>query len=43
MGSPRAYHDPATAATKTEQRNERIDALIRQADEWSGKLPPVPI
>lgn len=31
-------HDPATAATKTEQRNERIDALIRQADEWSGKL-----
>ena len=36
-------HDPTTAATKTEQRNERIDALIRQADEWSGKLPPVPI
>ena len=36
-------HDPVTAATKTEQRNERIDALIRQADEWSGKLPPVPI
>ena len=31
-------HDPATAATKTEQRNERIDALIRLADEWSGKL-----
>jgi hypothetical protein len=26
------------AATKTEQRNERIDALIRQADQWSGKL-----
>ncbi|WP_435751905.1 IS1634 family transposase [Thauera sp. AutoDN2] len=31
-------HDPVTAATKTEQRNERIDALIRQADQWSGKL-----
>ncbi|KIL05686.1 transposase [Stutzerimonas stutzeri] len=31
-------HDPVTAATKTQQRNERIDALIRQADEWSGKL-----
>ena len=31
-------HDPATAATKTEQRNERVDALIRQADQWSGKL-----
>ena len=31
-------HDPVTAAAKTGQRNERIDALIRQADEWSGKL-----
>jgi hypothetical protein len=31
-------HDPAAAATKTEQRNERIDALIRQADQWTGKL-----
>ena len=31
-------HDPVAAATKTEQRNERIDALIRQADQWSGKL-----
>ncbi|ENO94523.1 IS4 family transposase [Thauera sp. 28] len=31
-------HDPVTATTKTEQRNERIDALIRQADQWSGKL-----
>ncbi len=33
-----AAHDPATAVTKTQQRNERIDALIRQADEWSSKL-----
>ena len=31
-------HDPMASATKTEQRNARIDALIRQADEWSGKL-----
>ncbi|KIN89305.1 IS1634 family transposase [Thauera sp. SWB20] len=31
-------HDPVTAATKTQQRNARIDALIRQADEWSGRL-----
>ncbi|ENO98750.1 IS4 family transposase [Thauera phenylacetica B4P] len=31
-------HDPVTAATKTQQRNERIDALTRQADQWSGKL-----
>jgi transposase len=31
-------HDPVTAATKTQQRNERIDALIRQADQWTGKL-----
>ena len=33
-----AAHDPMAAATKTEQRNARIDALVRQADEWSGKL-----
>lgn len=26
-------HDPMTAATKTQQRNERIDALTRQADQ----------
>jgi len=31
-------HDPMASATKTEQRNERIDALIRQADQWTGKL-----
>ncbi|PZA14126.1 IS1634 family transposase, partial [Azoarcus communis] len=31
-------HDPVTAATKTRQRNERIDALTRQADQWTGKL-----
>ncbi len=31
-------HDPVTAATKTQQRNQRIDTLIRQADQWSGKL-----
>ena len=31
-------HDPVAAASKTEQRNERIDALTRQADQWSGKL-----
>lgn len=31
-------HDPATAAAKTAQRNERIDALIRQAEQWTGKL-----
>ena len=31
-------HDPVTATTKTQQRSERIDALIRQADQWSGKL-----
>lgn len=31
-------HDPMTAAQKTQQRNERIDALTRQADQWTGKL-----
>jgi transposase len=31
-------HDPVTAATKTQQRNERIDALTRQAEQWTGKL-----
>ena len=31
-------HDPDTAATQTRQRNERVDDLIRRADEWSGKL-----
>jgi hypothetical protein len=32
-------HDPVTAATKTQQRNERIDALIRQADQWTASSP----
>ncbi len=31
-------HDPDTASNQTRQRNERIDGLIRQADEWTGKL-----
>ena len=31
-------HDPVTAATKTQQRNERIDTLIHQAEQWTGKL-----
>jgi transposase len=31
-------HDPDTAATQTRQRNDRMDGLIRQADEWTGKL-----
>lgn len=31
-------HDPIAAATKPEHRNERIDALIRQADQWTGTL-----
>ena len=31
-------HDPDTSAEQTRQRNERIDALIEQADVWSGKL-----
>lgn len=33
-----AAHDPVAAVTKTQQRNERIDALTRQVDEWSGML-----
>ena len=31
-------HDPDTAAAQTRQRDERIDGLVRQADEWTGKL-----
>jgi transposase len=31
-------HDPATAAVQTQRRNERIDRLLRQAEEWTGKL-----
>lgn len=31
-------HDPDTAAAQTQQRNEHIDALIKQADAWTGKL-----
>lgn len=31
-------HDPLAAATQTQQRNERIDALLRQAEQWTGKL-----
>jgi transposase len=31
-------HNPDTAGEQTRQRNERIHALIEQADVWSGKL-----
>ena len=31
-------HDPAASTLQTERRNARIDALLRQADEWVGKL-----
>lgn len=31
-------HDPVAAAVQTERRNARIDALLRQADEWVDKL-----
>ncbi|MBN6742966.1 IS1634 family transposase, partial [Acidithiobacillus sp. MC6.1] len=31
-------HDPVTAATQTEKRNARIEALIAQGDRWAGKL-----
>lgn len=31
-------HDPATAAVQTQRRNERIDALISQGEQWAGKL-----
>ncbi|MCK9988531.1 MAG: hypothetical protein AzoDbin1_05003 [Azoarcus sp.] len=31
-------HDPATAAVQTQRRNERIDALVAQGEQWAGKL-----
>ena len=31
-------HDPAMAATQTQRRSERIDALIAQGEQWAGKL-----
>lgn len=31
-------HDPATAMVQTQRRNERIDALIAQGEQWAGKL-----
>lgn len=31
-------HDPATAAVQTQRRNEHIDALIAQGEQWAGKL-----
>ena len=31
-------HDPVAAATQTQRRSERIDALLRQADGWVNKL-----
>lgn len=31
-------HDPVTAAVQTERRHARIEALVRQADEWVDKL-----
>ena len=31
-------HDPATAAEQTGRRNERIEALIDQANAWADKL-----
>ena len=31
-------HDPAMAATQTQRRSERIDALITQGEQWAGKL-----
>jgi transposase len=31
-------HDPLAAATQTQRRTERIDGLVRQADQWAGKL-----
>jgi len=31
-------HDPLRAAEQTARRNERIDALVAQADQWAGKL-----
>lgn len=29
-------HDPMASATKADQRNARLDELIRQANQWSG-------
>ena len=31
-------HDPVTASVQTERRNTRIEALLKQADEWVDKL-----
>lgn len=31
-------HDPLRAALQTRRRDEQIDRLTRQADEWAGKL-----
>lgn len=31
-------HDPEAAAVQTTRRSERIDALLKQADEWVDKL-----
>jgi transposase len=31
-------HDPAAAANLTQRRNERIDELIAQGEQWAGKL-----
>ena len=31
-------HDPVTAANLTQHRNERIEALIAQGEQWAGKL-----
>ena len=31
-------HDPVAAAAQTQRRTERIDALLKQADEWIDKL-----
>ncbi|NMG32634.1 IS1634 family transposase [Aromatoleum evansii] len=31
-------HDPATAAVQTQRRNEQIEALIAQGEQWAGKL-----
>ena len=31
-------HDPVAAATQTQRRRDRIDALLAQADAWAGKL-----
>jgi transposase len=31
-------HDPVAAAAQTQRRSERIDALLKQADDWIDKL-----